>query len=309
MDSEKKNLQKQQKEINKQYKEARKLYDTQLKELQQLQPQYEETLIKGYESQVPMLQQTATKSLEDIGMQKEATKQTRESALTTARRQYEQGLQRSQQLFGGVAPTVAGQASADIMGAEQLRQTGQATTQAAQNLMQLGGAEREVQANLANALQQVEVKKQQDLMRLRDTFRQEINAINAQKGALAQNKANAQLQALQDYNARRRQLEDYATQQRDAIANYERQLQLQLRYTPAQPQGYISPLAVYGGNDAARKSIVSQFEKDPTLMVQLGATPVFEGTGDNRKLVGYKDRTTGEQFDLEGRNITIYSNR
>lgn len=309
MDSEKNNLKKVQSQINKQYKSAQKMYDTQLKELQQLQPQYEQSITAGYESQIPILQQTATKSLEDIGMQKEQTKQSRESALTTARRQYEQGLQRSQQVFGGVAPSMAGQASADILAGEQLRQTGQATTQAAQNLIQLGGAEREVQANLANALQQIEVKKQQDLMRLRDTFRQEINAINAQKGSLAMNKANAQLQALQDYNARKRQLEDYATQQRDAIANYEKQLQLQLRYTPAQKQTYVSPLAQYGFDDTARKAIVSQFEKDPTLMVQLGASPIYQGSGDNKTLIGYKDNTTGEQFDLQGRNITNYSNR
>lgn len=44
-------------------------------------------------------------------------------------------------------------------------------------------------------------------------------------------------------------------------------------------------------------------------MVQLGVTPIYQGTGDNKKLTGYKDTTTGEQFDLEGRNVTIYSNR
>lgn len=308
--SEKDFLKKQQKEINKQFKQAQGVYDTQLSELQALQPQYEQTVTAGYEAQKPILQESATKALADIGLQKETVGQTRESALSTARRQYEQGLQRSQQVFGGVAPSMAGQASADILGAEQLRQTGQATTQASQNLMALGGQEREVQANLANQLQQLEVRKQQDIMRLRDTFRQEINAINTQKGALAQNKANAQLQALQDYNNRKRQLEDYARQQADAIKNYEAQLRLQRQYTPASSNSqYQSPLASYGFNNEARKNLISQFEKDPTLMVQLGAAPIFEGTGDNKILKGYQDRNTKETFDLAGQNTTIYTNR
>lgn len=223
-------LKQQQSQIDRQYKAAQKIYDQQVAQLQQLQPQYEQSIIQGYESQIPMLQQTAQKSLADIGMQKENVGQTRESALTTARRQYEQGLQKSQQLFGGVAGSSAGMASADISGAEQMRQFGQATTQAQQNLQQLGQAELGVQQNLANSLQQLEIKKQQDLLKLRDTFRQELNQISQSKGALAQNKAQAQLSALQDYNNRKRTLEDMVTQQRLNIETYAKQLQLANQY-------------------------------------------------------------------------------
>jgi len=233
MDKELKALKETQKGISKQYKSAQKLYDTQARELQQLQPQYEQSIIQGYESQRPMLEQTAQKSIADIGMQKEQTKQARESALSTARRQYEQGLQKTQQLFGGVAGSSAGMAAADITGAEQMRQFGQATTQAGQNLMQLGQAERDVQTNLTNALQQLEVRKQQDLMKLRDSFRQELNQINQAKGTLSMNKANAQLAALQDYNNRRRALDDMVTEQRMNLETYAQQLRLQAQYTPA----------------------------------------------------------------------------
>jgi hypothetical protein len=233
MDKELKALKETQKGISKQYKSAQKLYDTQARELQQLQPQYEQSIIQGYESQRPMLEQTAQKSIADIGLQKEQTKQQRESALSTARRQYEQGLQKTQQLFGGVAGSSAGMAASDITGAEQMRQFGQATTQASQNLMQLGQAERDVQTNLTNALQQLEVRKQQDLMKLRDSFRQELNQINQAKGTLSMNKANAQLAALQDYNNRRRALDDMVTEQRMNLETYAQQLRLQAQYTPA----------------------------------------------------------------------------
>jgi hypothetical protein len=233
MDKELKALKETQKGISKQYKSAQKLYDTQARELQQLQPQYEQSIIQGYESQRPMLEQTAQKSIADIGLQKEQTKQQRESALSTARRQYEQGLQKTQQLFGGVAGSSAGMAASDITGAEQMRQFGQATTQAGQNLMQLGQAERDVQTNLTNALQQLEVRKQQDLMKLRDSFRQELNQINQAKGTLSMNKANAQFAALQDYNNRRRALDDMVTEQRMNLETYAQQLKLQAQYTPA----------------------------------------------------------------------------
>jgi hypothetical protein len=231
MDKELKALKQTQSQISKSYKNAQKLYDTQAKELQQLQPQYEQSLIQSYETQRPILQQQFQTGMENIGLQKEQTKGQRESALSTARKQYEQGLQKAQQTFGGVAGSSAGMATADILGAEQLRQTGQVQTQSAQNLMQLGTAERDLQANLTNSLQQLEVKKQQDLMKLRDSFRQELNQINAQKGALSLNKANAQLQALQDYNTRRRQLDDMVTQQRMNLETYAQQLALQARYT------------------------------------------------------------------------------
>lgn len=230
MDKELKALKETQKGISKQYKSAQKLYDTQARELQQLQPQYEQSIIQGYESQRPMLEQTAQKSIADIGMQKEQTKQQRESALSTARRQYEQGLQKTQQLFGGVAGSSAGMAASDITGAEQMRQFGQATTQASQNLLQLGQAERDVQTNLTNALQQLEVRKQQDLMKLRDSFRQELNQINQAKGTLSMNKANAQLAALQDYNTRRRALDDMVTEQRMNLETYAQQLKLANQY-------------------------------------------------------------------------------
>jgi hypothetical protein len=98
-------------------------------------------------------------------------------------------------------------------------------------MQQLGTQERDLQATVTNNLQQLEIKKQADLLKLRDSFRQELNQINAQRGALAMNKANAQLQALQDYNNRKRQLEDMATQQRMSIESYAQQLALQARYT------------------------------------------------------------------------------
>jgi len=228
--NEEKNLKTIQKQLDKSYKDARNIYDTQAAQLSQLQPQYEQSIIQGYESQRPILQQQAQFGMENIGLQKEQTGMQRESALSSARRQYDQGLQRTQQLFGGVAGSNVGQASSDILASEQMRQLGSVQAQSAQAFQQLGTQERDIQANLSNNLQQLEVKKQQDLMKLRDSFRQELNSLNAAKGSLSLNKAQAQLSALENYNARKRQLEDLANSQKFEMESYAKKLAMSNSY-------------------------------------------------------------------------------
>jgi len=322
--NEDKMLKQQQEMINKQFGEAQGLYDRQLSELQALQPSLEQNVIQGYESQRPILQQQFQTGMENIGMQREQVGQTRETALASARRQYEQGLQKSQQLFGGVAPSAVGQASADILAGEQLRQTGQVATQSAQNMMQLGASERELQANLANSLQQLEVRKQADLSKLRDTFRQELNAINTQKGNLALNKANAQLQALQDYNTRKRQLEDMATQQRMNIETYAQQLALQARYNTAN-QNKISQIPNFASQtdqqraetfknllttDAGQKALqASGYEVIPNIGGEKIIYNPFNGETYNLGGFRYTDFSpkTFEQGNVKGQPATYTS--
>jgi hypothetical protein len=299
--------------INRQFGEAQNIYDRQAAELTQLQPFYEQSIIRGYESQKPILQQQFQTGMENIGLQKEQTKGQRESALAQARRQYEEGLQKSQTLFGGVAGSSAGQASAEILGAEQLRQMGSAQTQSAQNLMTLGTAERDLRGQLTTQLQQLEVKKQQDLMKLRDSFRQELNQINQQKGALSQNKANAQLQALQDYNNRRRQLDDLVTEQRMNLESFAQQAAIQFKYNQmsnAQSQA-VAPLPnLRSLNDQDRaRNILTLRNSQPGLnaLAQAG----FDLQDVAGRTVLY-NQTTGETYDLAGRRYadfapTIYS--
>jgi hypothetical protein len=313
MASEKQALKNTQKQIDKSFKSAMGLYDQQAAQLSQLQPQYEQSIMQGYESQKPIIQQQFQTGMENIGLQKEQTGLQRETALSSARRQYEQGVQKSQQLFGGVAGSVAGQASSDILGAEQMRQLGSVQAQSAQAFQQLGTQERDLQANLANSLQQVEIKKQQDLLKLRDSFRQELNQINAQKGSLALNKANAQLQALQDYNARKRQLEDLAASQRYDMQSYAQKLALQTQQYGQQlamqnsyNKSKSSPLASLGFKDAERAAIFKQAEQIPNLYVQYNFKPLTEDKNNPQKITGYEELTTKEKFLPGGQNDTNY---
>jgi len=301
--NEEKNLKNTQKQISKSYKSAQKMYDTQAAELAQLQPQYEQSLIQGYESQKPIIQQQFQSGMENIGLQKEQTGMQRETALSSARRQYEQGLQKTQQLFGGVAGSNVGQASSDVLAAEQMRQLGSTQAQSAQAFQQLGTAERDLQANLSNNLQQLEIKKQADLLKLRDSFRQELNSINAQKGTLALNKANAQLQALQDYNTRKRQLEDMVTTQRMNMESFAQQLALQARYSGA---GSVSQIPNFTTmTDQQRASAFKNLLTTDAGKRALETSGYELGTVGGEKII--YNPFSGETYNLPGFRYTDFS--
>ena len=70
MASEKQALKNTQKQIDKSFKSAMGLYDQQAAQLSQLQPQYEQSIMQGYESQKPIIQQQFQTGMENIGLQK-----------------------------------------------------------------------------------------------------------------------------------------------------------------------------------------------------------------------------------------------
>lgn len=300
------------KEIDKAYSQALGVYDTQLQEIKNLQPQYEQSITAGYESQKPILQQGFDVGMANIGLQKEQVGQGRETALSSARRQYEQGLQRSQQMFGGVGGSSTGMASAEILGAETARQMGQARMQSAQNFQQLATAERDLQSQLTNQLQQLEVRKSQDILKARDLFRQEINQINTQRAQLGLNKAQAQLTALQDYNTRKRNLEDYYTQQQATLEQYQRQLK-DTRDTWMMQQNYLKASA--GGtqvvpdfkkmSDQDRASTIKQL-----LSTDAGKTALTKSGYEPRNVNGENviyDPYSGLTIGYSGRRFADYS--
>lgn len=261
-----KSYKEQQKMINSAYGAAQALYDQQLSQIQQFQPEYEQAITAGYEAQRPILQQQATYGLENVAQQKEATRSARETALSGARRQYEEGLQRSQQLFGGIGGSSAGQATAEYLGAQTQRSMGQARQQSEQALMSLGATERDINATLTNKLAELEVTKTRALTQARDMFRQEINQITSQKGVLGINKANAQIQALQDFNTRRQNLDMYYQQQSDALKNYAEQSKLDLQKYSQQLdiQSQYPQLFQSSSSSSAGPTINTDILNDPT---------------------------------------------
>jgi uncharacterized protein YfcZ (UPF0381/DUF406 family) len=257
--------------------------------LEQFQPQIEEQIRTTYETQVPQIQEQLRVQTEGIRGQQEETRAQRESALAQARRQYQEGTQRTQSLFGGVGGSSAGLAQSELLAREQTRQMGATQRQSQQNILGLEQNLRNVEATTAQTLRQVEQEKQNQLLKARDQFRQQLETINSQRFQLAQDKSNKQLQALQDFNARRRQLEDYYRQQQDAITNlrtqnqiglenYAQQLQLAQRFQPS--QSAVSPVsnlaglnleALFRQNPTYARQLANEIARDPRLQQQYRA--------------------------------------
>lgn len=214
------------KQLNKLYGEGMNILNTQQQRLQEFQPQYQQQLSQTFESQIPELQRVAEGGLTKIGQQETGVQQQRESALSTARRQYEQGLQKGQQLFGGVGGSSAGQAFSDIASQELLRGTGQVMTTASQNLQNLQTGRREVEMKLQSDLAKLDLDKKTSLLKAQDDFRQQLDAIDSKRYELKTQKANAQLNALKEFNTRRQGLEDFYTKQQSEIDTYRQKLSM-----------------------------------------------------------------------------------
>ena len=206
----------------------------------------------------------------------------RETALAEARRQFETGLQRGQQVFGGVSGSSAAQAVQDIASQELLRQTGN------------------IQTQTAEALNKINTDKQNALIGLRQDFRRQLDAINAQRYELASQKSNAQLQALQDFAQRRRNLEDFYTQRQASLEDQLRATQQAQAVATPKQASYLTSL---GFNDAARKQAIDSFIRlgEGYLARQNLRRAVVNG----REVL--QDTNTGEIFDVEtGANLTVY---
>lgn len=255
--------------INQQYQVGQEFLTGQEGRLQQYQPQVEEQITTTFESQVPQVQQLAQRQRTQVAGQQEETKQQRESALAEARRQYQEGTQRTQQLFGGVGGSSAGVAQSELLAREQQRQMGATTRQSQQQLGGLDQTLRDIDTTTSNQLQKLQIDKQNALLQARDTFRQQLDTINSQRFQLASDKASKQITALQDFNSRRRQIEDYSRQQEANLQSYkdqqnfglgiyEQQLRLAQRYPTGTPAVNLPNLSSYGYNDAGRLGAINQ---------------------------------------------------
>lgn len=286
------------KAIKKSYEEGLGFLGEQQARLEQAQPQLETQITGAFEAQVPQIQEQLRQQTVGIRGQQEETRAQRESALASARRQFEEGTQRAQALFGGVAGSSAGLAQSELLAREQARQMGQTQRAAQQNILGLEENLRAAEATTAQALRQVEQEKQTALLRARDQFRAQLDDINSRRFQLAQDRSNRQLAALQDFNNRRRQIEDFYTQQEAQVANlrtqaqiglenYAQQLQLAQRFTPTAIQSPLSNLAglnleaLNRANPAQARTLANEIANNPQLLQQYRARIA----GDNLEFV------------------------
>jgi hypothetical protein len=221
-----KRLKEYQSQVDKLYKQGLENIAGQERRLQEYQPQYLSQVQALYESQVPELQRVTEQGRAAIGEQETGVRKQEQTALAEARRQYEQGVQKGQQLFGGVAGSSAGQAFSDIASQELLRGTGNVMTTSAENINRLNTARRDLESKLQTDLAKLDLDKKSALLTAQNQFRQELDSINSKRFELQTQKANAQLQALKDFNTRKQNLEDFFLKQQADLENYQAKLSM-----------------------------------------------------------------------------------
>lgn len=266
-----KRLKEYQAQINKLYNQGIETITGQERRLQEYQPQYLSQLQSLYESQVPELQRVTEQGRTAIGEQETGVQKQQQTALAEARRQYEQGVQKGQQLFGGVGGTSTGQAFSDIASQELLRGTGNVMTTASENMQRLQSARRDLESKLQTDLAKLELDKKTALVTAQNDFRKELDSINSKRYELQTQKANAQLQALKDFNTRKQNLEDFFLKQQADLENYQTKLSMSASSSAATANDILSGINLSLINNPQSK--LSTFEylvSNPNIAINNG---------------------------------------
>lgn len=226
-------------EVNNAYNEAQgfwnNIYD------QTANPTNQQNFINQYtqqiEAQRPGLQQAFNTGNSLIDTQKNQAQQQSLSALDEAKRLFGEVSQGVRQRFGGV--NSAGDFANQFYNRELQRQSGQINNTLGQNLYGLQNKQQDLQSQLSTGLQKIDEQKAAAQSQAQAAFQQQLNEINAQRGALAGQKAQQQLLALQNYRQQ-------AAQIQLAHEQMAQQLQQSILGVAAQLQGTSNSLAAYG---------------------------------------------------------------
>lgn len=164
-----------------------------------------------YESYLPQLQEQLNLQQQTGAQQQESLKQQEQQGLAQVRRGAEEQGIRAVQQFGGVGGSSAAQAAGELIGREQLRQQGNIQQQRVAGIESINNQLRAVQAEYNANVNQLNLEKERALTSARDQFNKQINDIKAARAQAGVTKASQTISALQEFAARRRQIEDQAT--------------------------------------------------------------------------------------------------
>lgn len=190
-----------------------------------------------------LLQNEQQAANEQLGRQETQTNQLAQSQTADQRRILQELQTANQQRFGGASS--AGQAASELQGREfQRSQFG--IQQNAQNaLQQIGEQKQAVLRNYNQGLQQLEVNKQQAINQINRTFQDRLLEISARRGETESAKAQARLDALQQYR-------NQAYQINIARAQFENELRSQAQANSQQLSALEQQamMAIQGGQGA-----------------------------------------------------------
>lgn len=214
--------------------------------LQAQLPDYLTSVSRPFEAQQPLLEQQLTEQQAKGAAEQESLRQQEQQALASTRRTAEEAGLRAIQQFGGVAGSSAGQAAGEIIGREQLRTAGAVQQQRAQGIQNINDQLRAIQGEYNANVSKLALQKEQALAQARVNFQQQIDSIRREKMTAGVTKAQMTIDALGQFAARRRAIEDQVTQQQTNLSLLREQAALNAQNVSLQQSvtgQSISPLA------------------------------------------------------------------
>lgn len=131
------------------------------------------------------------------------------NALGDARRVYNELLQANQSRFGGGS---AGQFGSEILGRTTANQMGQVRQGLSRQMQSIGNEESRIKEETANNIASIEQQRDQTLRNAEFELQNKLGQIDEQIGLREADKANARLQALQDFRSQAQAIEQQARQ-------------------------------------------------------------------------------------------------
>jgi hypothetical protein len=214
-----------QKQIEEGYKQQIDFLKSQQSSLEGQLPTFLEQVSRPFEMQEPLLQQQLREQEQRATEEQLNLTGQQEQALAQARRAGEEQAIRATQLFGGVGGSSAGQASAEILGREQIRQMGNIREQTARGVRDIQNQLRTITAEYNQNVAQLRLQKEQALGQARTDFQRQIDQIKSERAQAGVTKAQRTLDALGQF-----------AQRRQAIEDQERSFELNLRAAREQAQ-------------------------------------------------------------------------
>jgi hypothetical protein len=235
------------------------------------------------------------------GMQQEESLRMQEQqALADTRRRAEEASQRAVQQFGGVGGSSAAQAASELIGREQLRTAGAVQQQRVAGIQDIGNQLRTIQAEYNANVNKLALEKQKALEGVRNQFNQTIKEIQAAKMSAGVTKANQTISALQEFAARRRQIEDQSTALQNALTQARESAAIQLQSLSLQNQ-------VQQGTPIAFSAFTNPVERGKvisTVIAQVGDNPALLAQYGLRKLPGVGG---GEDLFISEQDGSVYN--
>lgn len=263
-------------EVNGAFGDASNILDQQEQRVRSGEQDLYKQATAPYDSTLPLLQQARDENLTRNTQQTNEERTNETNAFDSARRLFQELRQGNLQRFGGSSS--AGEFSYDLLGRELQRGLGQIQQTAGQNLNKLKDQANQIITGFQSQLQQLNTQKEAALAGARDVFRQKLSEIDNARFGLAQNKAQAKLQALYQLRSEAQNIQNSF-------------IQLQQQMAANAQQAYLNTVQTV---QAYRGQTGGQVQVDPFAAATYSR---FGGGQGSQNLGGLQGSTGGRRYD------------